>query len=194
MKLAKTIIIITLASLLALSAAFNIIFLSLFEIWKPSEFKKLLVLQAMQESLNQVEPEPEPTPESTPELDPKPESSKPVDQKFAYSNGVIKVKQLKQTIGLLGPGIQFEIENISTEAVCISFREIYIDGYNVDLSGIYCECLNPGKKTIKELTLWESEWEAFTTKPHEVQFVIEVYDFDSLVTLTRSEVFTITLE
>ena len=195
MQLAKTIIIMALAVLLVLSVSLNIFILTIFGIKDATSFKQVLLCKELLDSFNNTEIETPETEDTTPEDTGVPDQDTEIPTaSFTYSNDWIKVTQLKQTAGLMGPGIKFELENISTESVLISFREIYIDGYKADLSGLYCECLDPGMKAIEELTLWESDWEDFTSKPQEVQFIIEVCDPNSLGTLEYSSVFTITLD
>ena len=200
MKLAKTIIIMVLAVLLALSVSLNIFILTIFGVKDVASFKQVLLCKELLDSFSNTEVETQEAEDTVPE-DTVPEDTGVPDQdteiptaSFTYANDWIKVIQLKQTAGLMGPGIKFELENISTESVLISFREIYIDGYKADLSGLYCECLDPGMKAIEEFTLWESDWEDFTSKPREVQFIIEVCDPKSLGTLEYSSAFTITLD
>lgn len=196
MKLAKTIIIIVLAVLLTLSTFVNIFIFNILEITDVESFKQVLLCRELMESLGFIEGSIETPAEVTTEeelLEPVPEISSSSGQAFTYSNAWIKVTKLKQSAGFTGPAISFEIENLSAEPVLISFREVYIDGYKADLSGLYCECLDPGMKAIEDLTLWESDWEAFTNKPSEVQFIIEVCDPSTLGTLERSSTLVITL-
>lgn len=195
MKLAKTIIIMVLAVLLALSVSLNIFILTIFGVKDVASFKQVLLCKELLDSFSNTEVETQEAEDTAPEDTGVPDQDTEISTaSFTYSNDWIKVIQLKQTAGLMGPGIKFELENISTESVLISFREIYIDGYKADLSGLYCECLDPGMKAIEELTLWESDWEDFTSKPREVQFIIEVCDPNSLGTLECSSAFTITLD
>ena len=158
MQLAKTIIIMALAVLLVLSVSLNIFILTIFGIKDATSFKQVLLCKELLDSFNNTEIETPETEDTTPEDTGVPDQDTEIPTaSFTYSNDWIKVTQLKQTAGLMGPGIKFELENISTESVLISFREIYIDGYKADLSGLYCECLDPGMKAIEELTLWESD-------------------------------------
>lgn len=197
MKLAKTIIIIVLAVLLTLSTFVNIFIFNILEITDVESFKQVLLCKELVESFGLIEGSIETPAEVTTEelLEPVPEINSSSGQAFTYSNAWIKVTKLKQSAGFTGTGpvISFEIKNLSAEPVLISFREVYIDGYKADLSGLYCECLDSGMKAIKDLTLWESDWKAFTNKPGEVQFVIEVCDPSTLGTLERSSTFVITL-
>lgn len=189
----KTVLVSVLALLLMFSATFNIIFLSLFEIWKPSEFKRLLVVQALYDASVPEELTPDTQLGSaTPETS-APTVSENAAEVFTYTNDLIKVRELNRTIGLFGPSISFELENISNAPVLIKIHELYIDGYQAELSGLYCDSLNPGLKVVEELTVLESEYEAFTSDPKEISFIIEVQDPETWGTLTCSERYTITL-
>lgn len=216
MKLAKTIVIMVLSVLLALSISFNIFILTIFEIKDVQTFKQVLLCKELlnsfinistpestpdastpepdtQSPVPEVEPTPEVSipepdteaPEQTPESDPTPET-----EAFYYANAWITVKELKQGVGLMGPTITIVLENISDEAIRVSFKDLSIDGYASQYSstGVYAEVLDPGMKAIREISLWESDYEAFTSKPEVLAFTIEVMDPNTYGTLTSEKV------
>jgi hypothetical protein len=143
---------------------------------------------------------PEPTPEvSIPEPDTEapeqtPENDSTSEAEVFYQDEYVIIRKLKQETGLLGPTVVFSVENISTYPVLISFKDVYIDGYKADLSGLYCECLDPGMKAIEDFTIWESDYEDFTSKPKEVCFIIDIMDPHNYVSLVEPTPAKVTLK
>lgn len=181
MKTFKNICIIVLSVLLILSVAFNIFILTIFEIWTPEKFKELLVVQATLEDLKE---------QANSTLTPNPEPTKPESTiAFSYADAWITVTELKQGVGIMGPTITINIENISNEAVRVSFVDLSIDGYISQYSstGVYAEILDPGMKAIRDISLCESDYEAFTSKPEAITFTIEVIDLNTYGTLASEE-------
>lgn len=208
MKLAKTIIIIVLSVLLTLSVSLNIFIFVIFGIKDAQSFKQVLLSKELFDSLTNMSV-PESTldvsnPESTPEVSiPEPDTEVPEQapesdsasetEAFYYTNAWITVKELKQGVGLMGPTITVELENISDNAIRVSFKDLSIDGYVSQYSstGVYAEILEPGMKAIREISLWESDYEAFTSKPKEVRFIIDImdpYSYGSLVELIPAKI------
>lgn len=215
MKLAKTIIIMILSVLLALSISLNIFILTIFGIKDLQSFKQVLLCKELLDSFTSMSvPESTPDvsiPESIPEVSipetdtqsPVPEvedteapeqapesDSTPETEAFYYANAWITVKELKQGVGLMGPTITIVLENISDEAIRVSFKDLSIDGYASQYSstGVYAEVLDPGMKAIREISLWESDYEAFTSKPEAIAFAIEIIDPNTYGTLASNNV------
>jgi hypothetical protein len=192
MKLAKTIIIMILSVLLALSISLNIFILTIFGIKDLQSFKQVLLSKELLDSFTSMS-SPEATPDvSTPEVD-TPEADASTEEVF-YQDEYVIIRKLKQETGLLGPTVVFSVENISTYPVLISFKDVYIDGYKADLSGLYCECLDPGMKAIEDFTLWKSDYEDFTSKPKEVRFIIDIMDPHNFVSLVEPTPAKITIK
>ena len=194
MKLGKTIAIMALSILLALSVSMNIFIFVIFGIKDVQSFKQVLLSKELLDSLTTSVPESmldvstsEPATEA-PEQVPEVEDTSAGD--FYYINAWIKVKELKQGVGLMGPTITIELENISDEAVRVSFKDLSIDGYASQYSstGVYSELLDPGMKAIREISLWKSDYEAFTSKPEVLAFTIEVMDSNTYGTLASEKV------
>ena len=187
MKLVKTITIIVLSVLLALSVSLNIFIFVIFGIKDAQSFKQVLFSKELLDSLTSMS-----VPESTPEVSiPEPESDSTSEtEAFYYANAWIKVKELKQGVGLMGPTITIELENISDEAIRVSFKDLSIDGYVSQYSstGVYAEVLDPGMKAIREISLWESDYEAFTSKPDVLTFTIDVMNPNTYGTLASEKV------
>ena len=187
MKLAKTITIMVLSVLLALSIALNIFIFVIFGIKDVQSFKQVLLSKELLDSLTTSVPEAIPD-VSTPEPDtqsPAPEVEDTPTEEVFYQDEYVIIRKLRQENGLLGPTIVFSIENISTYPVLISFKDVYIDGYKADLSGLYCSCLDPGMKAIEDFTIWESDYKDFTFKPKEVCFIIDIMDPHNYVSLVE---------
>jgi hypothetical protein len=197
MKLAKTIIIMILSVLLALSISLNIFILTIFGIKDLQSFKQVLLCKELLDSFTSMS-SPEATPDvSTPEADTPeadtPEADASTEEVF-YQDEYVIIRKLKQETGLLGPTVVFSVENISTYPILISFKDVYIDGYKADLSGLYCECLDPGMKAIEDFTLWKSDYEDFTSKPKEVRFIIDIMDPHNFVSLVEPTPAKITIK
>lgn len=192
MKLAKTIIIMILSVLLALSISLNIFILTIFGIKDLQSFKQVLLSKELLDSFTSMS-SPEATPDvSTPDVD-TPEADASTEEVF-YQDEYVIIRKLKQETGLLGPTVVFSVENISTYPVLISFKDVYIDGYKADLSGLYCECLDPGMKAIEDFTLWKYDYEDFTSKPKEVRFIIDIMDPHNFVSLVEPTPAKITIK
>lgn len=205
MKLAKTIIIMVLSVLLALSVSLNIFIFVIFGIKDAQSFKQVLLSKEILDGFTSMSvPESTPdvsTPESTPEVsipeldteapEQTPESDSTSETEAFYQDEYVIIRKLRQETGLLGPTVVFSVENISTYPILVSFKDVYIDGYKADLSGLYCDCLDPGMKAIEDFTIWESDYEDFTSKPKEVHFIIDImdpHDYVSLVEPTPAEI------
>lgn len=192
MKLAKTIIIMILSVLLALSISLNIFILTIFGIKDLQSFKQVLLCKELLDSFTGMSSPEATPPETTPDVS-TPEADASTEEVF-YQDEYVIIRKLKQETGLLGPTVVFSVENISTYPVLISFKDVYIDGYKADLSGLYCECLDPGMKAIEDFTLWKSDYEDFTSKPKEVCFIIDIMDPHNFVSLVEPTPAKITIK
>lgn len=192
MKLAKTIIIMILSVLLALSISLNIFILTIFGIKDLQSFKQVLLCKELLDSFTSMSSPEATPPEATPDVS-TPEADASTEEVF-YQDEYVIIRKLKQETGLLGPTVVFSVENISTYPVLISFKDVYIDGYKADLSGLYCECLDPGMKAIEDFTLWKSDYEDFTSKPKEVHFIIDIMDPHNFVSLVEPTPAKITIK
>lgn len=192
MKLAKTIIIMILSVLLALSISLNIFILTILGIKDIQSFKQVLLCKELLDSFTSMNSPEATLPEATPDVS-TPEADASTEEVF-YQDEYVIIRKLKQENGLLGPTVVFLIENISTYPVLISFKDVYIDGYKADLSGLYCECLDPGMKAIEDFTIWESDYEDFTSKPKEVCFIIDIMDPHNYVSLVEPTPAKITIK
>ena len=184
-----------LSAFLAISIFVNIFICAVLGIKNGETFKEVLLAQEVLASLGAIGDTPDPDTNPTPQ----PETSTPetpvqkpgVTKEFSYNNDYVKIKFLKQEVILGEPVLKFEVENISDKTLTISFKEVYIDGYQATLSGVYCDNLDIGKKAIVSFNLWSVDYEDFTTWPSEVSFVIETQEYYSFLTLDYSNVFSL---
>jgi hypothetical protein len=200
----KTIIIIILAVLVTLSLAFNTFILTILEIKDVESFKQVILCRELLMSMSQI-PEDNSTVETTtstgvntnPEPVPDNQNSTtntPMTDNIIYEDSYIKVTYVKQELSIFGPTIKFLIENLSSKAVDISFTDVHIDGYKVDLCSIYVDSLEVGKKSFETLYLYESDYEDFTSYPSMVEFTIIVRDPASWTELSASDVIYINID
>lgn len=195
MNLFKTITIMVLAVMLTLAISFNIFILAIFEIKDVQSFKQVLLCRELLNSMGQISgnaPEADDTTDSSESFEEVPNETPSVDATpteplVVYNENNIKITYVKQELGLLGPTLEFHIENNTDRTITIDFTNVYIDGYIAELSGGICDSLEAGKKAFTSLTLWEVDYEDFTDSPEKVEFIIRLRDSDSWNTLVESE-------
>ncbi len=196
MKLVKTIAIITLAVLLAISVFFNIFITSMLEIKDVKSFKQVLLCRELVNSMNQPS---EDTSNKNETVDTYPETTEPTnkvptDASIIYNENGVKIMLVDQELGLLGPSLKFYIENNTDKALDIRLTDVYIDGFKADYSSLYCDNLGAGKKAYDSLTMWESDFEEHTEFPSVVQFVVMVQDSESWNVIAETEHINICLD
>ena len=192
----KTIVITILAVMLTLSVAFNIFIITILDIKDVTSFKQVLLCRELLLSMNQIPEDntteaPNTNVESTPNTDSI--TTAPSESNIIYEDSYIKVTYIKQELSIFGPTVKFLIENKGTKAVDISFTDVHIDGYKVDLCGIYVDSLETSKKSFETLYLYESDYEDFTNYPSVVEFTIIVRDPTSWNDLSGSDVIYINI-
>lgn len=104
-----------------------------------------------------------------------------------FENELVRITYLKYEEGVFGPEYVFEIENISDKELTVRFSDLYIDNYQVFISGLTCTDLLAGKKAVSEMTLLTTEWEQFTDCPTSVSFIIEIVNPKSYSTYFKSD-------
>lgn len=104
-----------------------------------------------------------------------------------FENEFVRITYLKYEDGVFGPEYVFEIENISDKELTVRFSDLYIDNYQVFISGLTCTDLLAGKKAVSEMTLLTTEWEQFTDCPTSVSFIIEIVNPKSYYTYFKSD-------
>lgn len=215
MKLAKTISIIVLAVLLSFSLFFNVFFISILNIGTVKSFKQLLLHNEIINGVfkwnteDTVKPEDNTTVERPDEdnktdndlEDSEPDNSekpvvdiKPSSLTVLYSANGVKITYTgKIETSTIFEDIELEviIENTGDEAVTISFRDIFIDGYMSNFSSCYCDNLKPGKKAIEIFKLDSSDFEKFTDSPSVVEFVIHISNTETWGEIDESDPITI---
>ena len=189
MKLAKTITIITLAVLLAISMFFNIFITSMLEIKDVKSFKQVLLCRELVKSMNQSS---EDTTAKNETVDTS--NTLPVDASTIYNENGVKIMLVEQELGLLGPSLKFYIENNTNKTLDVRLTDVYIDGFKADYSSLYCDNLGAGKKAYDSLTMWESDFEEYTEFPSVVQFVVMIQDSESWNVIAETEHINICLD
>lgn len=104
-----------------------------------------------------------------------------------FENEFVRITYLKYEDSIFGPEYIFEIENISDKELTVRFSDLYIDNYQVFISGLTCTDLLAGKKAVSEMTLLTTEWEQFTDCPTSVSFIIEIVNPKSYSTYFKSD-------
>ena len=104
-----------------------------------------------------------------------------------FENEFVRITYLKYEDGVFGPEYVFEIEIISDKELTVRFSDLYIDNYQVFISGLTCTDLLAGKKAVSEMTLLTTEWEQFTDCPTSVSFIIEIVNPKSYYTYFKSD-------
>ena len=220
MKSLKLIIIsvaITLlAAALVVTIACNKFILAVFDINDTDSFKKAIVSKELMESLQQLQSTPEETETSVPnteavqipaedskpeetesEVVAEPESEVIIDtakDEIIYEDDYVKITYVKQELSLFGPAIKFLVESKTDKTIDISFTDVHIDGFMVDLTGAYVSDLAEGKKSFETLYIYESDYEDFTEYPSMIEFTIKVQDSESWNSLAESEVIYMNIE
>lgn len=183
MKLVKTIAIITLSVLLAISAFFNIFITSMLEIKDVKSFKQVLLCHELIDSMGQLSEDTANTDKpETPNIEttvPEVQTKEPNEEMIIYNENGVKISYIAQELGLLGSSLKFFVENNTDQTLDVCLTDIYIDGFKADLSGMYCSSLGAGKKAYESLTLYEFEYEDFSDFPSVIEFVIKIQNSET---------------
>jgi len=191
MKLVKTIAIITLSVLLAISAFFNIFITSMLEIKDVKSFKQVLLCRELIDSMGQLSEDTTNT--DKPEIPniettvPEVQTKEPNEEMIIYNENGVKISYIAQELGLLGPSLKFFVENNTDQTLDVCLTDIYIDGFKADLSGMYCSSLDAGKKAYESLTLYEFEYEAFSDFPSVIEFVVKIQNSETWNTIVETK-------
>ncbi len=206
MKLAKTIIITVLATLLTLSVSLNIFTFTIFEIHDVDSFKEVLIATEIVDSLKDLgqdveednkeetpnvdtednntsditdDPTNEPDTEdtSTPNVEDEPTEDTQTD--IIFSEEGITISYVTFFEDMWGLNFKFCVENNSDKTVDVYFKDVYVDDFATTLSGGSCSDLLPGKKAFVELTIYESEYKEITDYPSYIDYTIKIVDSEN---------------
>ena len=196
MRMFKLITNCVISVLLVLSVVLNIFILSVLGISNGESFRQVVMAKELATTSSSTEtPEvaeaTEPSTEITaPETTPtepttttEPDTAETPDVTPIYQDENVKITYVRQDENLFGLEYKFLVENTSDRPLTITFSDLYIDGFKVDLSGLYCENLAIGAKSVESMILYQSEWEDFTTSPDRVEFKIKLINPKSLLTI-----------
>ena len=186
----KTIFIIILSVLLAMSIFLMVLFGSLLQINSVASLKRVMLASEALASYESTEQKPvtEPegsankTPMSTESTTPTPA---PADKATLLNAAGIRITLLDIEYDTFWESykLKLSIENTSNTNIIVTSAEETIDGYMVDTSiGFYCEVL-AGKKAIDYMTLYSFDLEPMgITKPNKIEFKLNVADSDDIFT------------
>lgn len=201
MKLFKLIMNCAIASLLVLSVLSNIFIFSVLGIHDGESFKQTMLAKELLTNQSSAETEPVSSESIEPDVYPDewfvtddpdyslennsttPTENDQVTIPPIYQDENVKITYLRQEDSDFGLDYKFLVENTSDRPLTITFSDLYIDGFKVDLSGLCCDNLEVGAKSVESLTLIQSEWEDFTTSPNRVEFRIKLINPKSLLTI-----------
>lgn len=194
MRLFKLIMNCVVAVLLVLSLLTNILICSILGIRDGESFRQLILAKGQVTAQDSDRPVVEEATEVTGPVEEETGPAETVEPTTVtetevseippiYQDENVKVTYLRQEDNIFGLDYKFLIENTSDRPLTITFSDLYIDVFKVDLSGLYCDNLEIGAKAVKSLTLIQSEWEEFTTSPNRVDFRIKLINPKSLLTI-----------
>jgi hypothetical protein len=191
MKLVKTIAIITLSVLLAISAFFNIFITSMLEIKDVKSFKQVLLCRELMNSFGQLGNTDTTVGDSAdttidtdvPSTEIKvPETEAPKDAQVIYNENGVKISLVSQELTLYGPKLKFFIENNTDRALTIQLTDLYIDGLQSGSVYMYCGDLSANRKAYETIDLYDYE-----TFPSVIEFVVEISDPDTYDTIIKTD-------
>lgn len=194
MKLAKTIIIMALSVLLVLSLSYNIFINIIFEINNIDDIKQIMICRELLESLNSIETDEDSNNTSNTDITDEPSTDIPTTEynKVIFHDEYVKITYTGyEENSLLGPKLNFLIENDSDKNISVSFVDVAINGFAMDLSGGYQGSIRPGNKAVNSITILESEYEDYIENIEYVEFIIHIYDTEKYVTIIDSNVICI---
>jgi hypothetical protein len=191
MKLAKTITIITLSVLLAISAFFNIFITSMLEIKDVKSFKQVFLCRELMNSFGQLSNTDTTVGDSAdttidtdvPSTEIKvPEAEAPENAEIIYNENGVKISLVSQELTLYGPKLKFFIENNTDRALTIQLTDLYIDGLQSGSVYMYCGDLSANRKAYETIDLYDYE-----TFPSVIEFVVEISDPDTYDTIIKTD-------
>lgn len=181
MKLFKIIMNCVITVLLVLSVVTNIFILSILGIHNGETFKQAILAKELLNGFSSVEPEDNNTVESTTPEDSQPTVKPDVDP--IYQDEYVRITYMRYEDDYMGREYKFLIENLSDQPLTVVFDEVYIDGFKVDMSGLYCDDLAAGTKKIECFSLYQYEWEEFTDCPKKAEFRVRLINPNTFDTI-----------
>lgn len=172
MKLFKIIMNCVIAVLFVLSLVTNIFILSILGIHNGETFKQAILAKELLNGFNTVAPEDDSIVEST--LPDDSISTVKPDVDPIYQDEYVRITYMRYEDDHMGREYKFLIENLSDLQLTVVFDEVYIDGFKVDMSGLYCDDLAAGTKKIECFNLYQYEWEEFTNCPKKAEFRVRL--------------------
>ena len=87
----------------------------------------------------------------------------------------------------------FEIENLSTKTINVTFDDLYLDGQKVYISGLTCEKLIPGTSQVEDFVIKETECEQNPESYEKFTFNIKLMNAKSYLDLYETEPVTVVI-
>lgn len=114
--------------------------------------------------------------------------TKPAENKnIIYQDANVVITYLRSEESDFGLVYKFEVANTGNRAFTVQFSDIYVDGYRMALSGLYCKNLQPETKAVDDFILLTNEWEDITDSPSEVKFTVVLVNPDTYLNLFESD-------
>lgn len=201
-KLWKLIVLAILGVILTVSLTFNIFFTSLFGIHDSDSFKQALLSKEILNDLvnvgNSDTTEDNLSTDSVDDLlttdnqannnssnNDTDTNNKLQKGEIVFQKEGVTITFVKQESGLLGPSFIFMVKNESDIYVNVSFTDLYLDDFLLEISGGSTFNVAPGKTATVELNLWESEYEDFIDSPQKLDYVIRLWNSETWDDIAR---------
>ncbi len=206
MKLWQTITLCAVSALLTLSIFFNIFFVGIFGIHDSDSFKQALLSKEILDEFINIEDtddtsdtsveidSPTTTPSTDKDKDTEEDNitdtSQNVENKPLQKNEIVFNQEnviitfVKQESGIYGKSFIFLIKNNSDIEISVSFTDIYLDNFMLEMSGGSTWNIAPNKTATIELSLLEYEYEEFIANPKKVEYAIKLWNantYDDIV-------------
>jgi hypothetical protein len=108
----------------------------------------------------------------------------PKNAEVIYNENGVKIYFIGQELGLMGPSLKFLVENNTNQILDIKLTNLYIDGFQAEYTGMYCNELAAGKKAYETMTLWENGCETF---PSVIEFVVQIQNSTTWNTIVETK-------
>jgi hypothetical protein len=185
-KLWKLIVLAVLIVILTVSLTFNIFFTNMFGIHDSDSFKQALLSKEILNGLVNVgdsdDIENNLSNNSSNNTDTNNELQK---GEIVFQKERVTITFVRQESGLLGPSFIFMVKNELDIYVNVSFIDLYLDDFLLEISGGNTFDIAPGKSATIELKLWESEYEDFVDSPQKLEYVIRLWDSETWNDIAR---------
>ncbi len=194
MKLWQTIVLCAVSALLTLSIFFNFFFVGIFGIHDSDSFKQALLSKEILDAFVNIENTDDKvdtdveidssttTPSTDEDEDTTVNNNQNIENKPLQKNEIVFNQEnviitfVKQESGIFGKSFIFLIKNNSDIEISVSFTDVYLDDFLLEMSGGSTWNIAPNKTATIELSLLEYEYEEFITNPKKVEYAIKLWN------------------